>query len=440
MEKLFKQLTQAILADLKTGEHLGLSFGGESSTFARISQAKIRQIGHVDEAELGFNFIAGDRRSTGSITLAGDLQEDIVRSLREVKRLRVEAAQLPEDPYLVIPDSTETSSHDAHGTLPAAESLPDLLLPPMGQVDLTGIWSSGRIMQGSATSAGGYHWFGSDTFSLDYSLITPAEKMVKATFAGTDWNQQQYENYLADSIKKLELMSRTPKKIAPGNYRTFIASAGVADILSMFSWGGVSEAAIRQSESSLGKMRNEGLRLSPLFNLTEDFSGGLVPRFNGNGEVAPEQIELIKAGKLANTLISSRTAKEYSLSSNYATEGEALRAPVMGIGDLAESDVLAALGTGVYLSNLHYLNWSDMIGGRITGMTRYACFWVEEGAIVAPIENMRFDDSIYNFLGENLAAVTDTALLNPDVGTYDGRELSATLCPGILLKSFALTL
>ena len=31
--------------------------------------------------------------------------------------------------------------------------------------------------------------------------------------------------------------------------------------------------------------------------------------------------------------------------------------------------------------NLHYLNWSDNIGGRITGMTRYACFWVENGEI-----------------------------------------------------------
>ena len=49
------------------------------------------------------------------------------------------------------------------------------------------------------------------------------------------------------------------------------------------------------------------------------------------------------------------------------------------------------IDTGLYLGNLHYLNWSDNIGGRITGMTRYACFWVEDGEIVAPIENMRFE-------------------------------------------------
>jgi hypothetical protein len=53
---------------------------------------------------------------------------------------------------------------------------------------------------------------------------------------------------------------------------------------------------------------------------------------------------------------------------------------------------------------------------------------------------MRFDDSIYSFLGENLEAVTEKLHINPDVGTYDGREVSAIVCPGILLKSFSLTL
>ena len=98
------------------------------------------------------------------------------------------------------------------------------------------------------------------------------------------------------------------------------------------------------------------------------------------------------------------------------------------------------IDTGIYLSNLHYLNWSDRPGGRITGMTRYACFWIENGEVIAPIENMRFDDSIYNFFGENLEAVTDKAHLHPAVQTYDGRELGGVSCPGILLKSFELTL
>ena len=112
----------------------------------------------------------------------------------------------------------------------------------------------------------------------------------------------------------------------------------------------------------------------------------------------------------------------------------------MSGGELNEKDVLQSIGTGIYLGNLHYLNWSDNIGGRVTGMTRYACFWVENGEIVAPINTMRFDDSLYNFFGENLESVSKDVLFNPDTGTYNNRSLGGTYCPGILLSGFSLTL
>lgn len=440
MKQLFDVICKAIFPELGGDEHLGLSLNGETSTFVRINGAKIRQAGNVDEVDLGFNLINGSKRTTGSISLSGDETEDVSRAKAELTRLRGEVVQLPDDPYLVIPDSKETSISKQSGDLPSPEDIAVNLLPPMGDIDLTGIWASGRVFRGSANSAGGYHWFASDSFSLDCSLITPEERMVKATFAGTAWDQNAYEAFLKDSVEKLEVMKLAPKKIEPGNYRTFIASAGVADVLGMFSWGGISEASIRQGESSLGKMRNEGSKLSPHFTLTEDFSAGTTPRFNSNGEVAPVTTVLIDSGALKETLVNTRTAKEYGVETNFADEEEGLRAPVMSAGQLSEANVLEQLGTGVYLSNLHYLNWSDRIGGRITGMTRYACFWVEDGKIVAPIENMRFDDSIYNFLGDNLEAVTDKVLINPDVATYEGRELSSVVCPGILLNSFALTL
>ena len=36
-------------------------------------------------------------------------------------------------------------------------------------------------------------------------------------------------------------------------------------------------------------------------------------------------------------------------------------------------------------------------------MTRFATFWVEDGVIQSPLEVMRFDETIYRMLGENLA-------------------------------------
>jgi predicted Zn-dependent protease len=73
-------------------------------------------------------------------------------------------------------------------------------------------------------------------------------------------------------------------------------------------------------------------------------------------------------------------------------------------------------------------------------MTRYACFWVEGGEIVAPIQDLRFDDSLYAFLGENLEAVTDFQSFVADVDTYGGRALGGCLVHGMMIRDFTFTL
>jgi len=440
MNTYFSYLNNHIFSLLKSDETLITNISGENSQFIRFNNSKVRQTGLIDDMSYSIILIWNNRKTSISMTLTGieNTDKDIISFYLE--KLRDDIQFIPEDPFIVMPTLSESSKETYSGNLLNNEVAVDHLQPVMEGVDLTGIWSSGKIFSGNANSLGLEHWFGTETFSLDYSLITPSKKMVKACYAGTKWNQDEYEIFIEDSKKKLELMYKEPVKIDPGNYRTYIAPDGVSDLLSMLSWGGVSEASIQQGDSSLIKLKKLEEKLSPCFSLSEDFSNGMVPRFNGMGEVAPENLPLIVAGSLKNTLVSSRTGKEYNVPTNFATSDEGMRAPIMSAGQLNEKEVLSNIEKGVYLSNLHYLNWSDRIGGRITGMTRYACFWVENGEIIAPIDNMRFDDTIYNIFGGNLEQSTDKLHLVPNVGTYDGRSLGGTYCPGIMLSSFSLTL
>ena len=440
MEILFNQITEKLLDHLHNSEKMKLSINGENSQFIRFSKSKVRQSGLVDDASLSISLIKDEKTCNSSFTLTGNIDEDTKIAFNELERMRAEVVSLPDDPFVVVPENTGSSREDRSGDLLNPEDAVSALSPAMRSVDLAGIWASGQIITGNANSAGQKHWFSTDTFSLDYSLITPDERMVKGIYAGNHWNQEEYEKIMSDSISKLRMMGKPGKKIEPGKYRTYIAPAGVADIVGMFSWGGIGEASIQQGDSSLCRMRQNNVKMSPCFSLSEDFTSGMVPRFNYNGELAPEKLDLILSGNMLNTLISTRTAKEYDLKSNYASEGESMRSPVLATGDLNENEVIQTLDKGIYLSNLHYLNWSHRPGGRITGMTRYACFWIENGEVVAPIENMRFDDSIYNFFGNNLESIVDRAHFHPSVQTYEGRELGGVTCPGILLKSFELTL
>ncbi|MEL7475351.1 MAG: metallopeptidase TldD-related protein, partial [Cyanobacteria bacterium J06555_12] len=201
----------------------------------------------------------------------------------------------------------------------------------------------------------------------------------------------------------------------------------------------VSEASMRQGSSALAKLR-DGKSLSSKFTLVEDFRQGTVPRFNQLGEVTAEEVPIVVDGELKNTLVSTRTAKEYGVKGNAAGAGEGMRAPRVAVGFLDRDDVLETIDRGLYLSNLHYLNWSDRTGGRVTGMTRYACFWVENGEIQAPIQDLRFDDSLYSFWGKNLVDLTTVAEFVPEVGTYERRSLGGSMVPGMVVNDFTFTL
>ena len=440
MSMYFTKLNDFLFSVLDKQEILITNIIGENSQFIRFNNSKVRQTGLVDDMNFSMTLLCNNRKCSVSMTLSGIENNDQLLLQSYLNKLRDDIKNIPEDPYLVYPVNSQSSKEIYKGDLLDFETAADSLVPIMRGVDLTGIWASGKIFSGNANSLGLEHWFETDTFSLDYSLITHDKKMVKACYANTKWNQNEYEKYIIDSKNKLELMNKKPVNIKPGAYRTYIAPSGVSDLIEMFSWGGISESSIQQGDSSLIKLKQLEKKLSPCFTLTEDFSNGTVPRFNGMGEVAPEKLSLIVSGALKNTLVSSRTEKEYNVKSNFASSSESLRSPVMSAGNLDDKDILSTIETGVYLSNLHYLNWSDKIGGRVTGMTRYACFWVENGEIVAPIENMRFDDTIYNIFGRNLEGTTDKLHLIPDIGTYENRSLGGVYCPGIMLKEFSLTL
>jgi len=440
LEQTFRQLAQRVFDLAQSDEAMSLSFMAEQSQFTRFNQAKVRQTGSVHDGELTLTLMAGDRTTFYELPMTGNLDADWVTVKSALDGLRADIQHLPDDPYQV-PPSGNAMSHDVHhGELLAPDEIIEAILPVVSGLDFAGLYAGGVSIRAYADSIGQRHWFCTDSFTLDYSLFTEDGKAVKGTFAGDRWDQSAYTAKLNESKRQLQQLSISAKSIPKGRYRTYLAPAALAELVSMFSWGAVSEAALQRGGSALGLLRSEEKLLSNQFNLTENFEHGLVPRFNNLGEVAPTRLPLIENGKLVNTLISSRTAKEYGKTANGASQWEGLRSPDVQPGTLRRDEILNALDTGLYLSNLHYLNWSDRPNGRITGMTRYACFWVENGSIVAPIENLRFDESLYQFFGENLIALTDIQEFVPEVGSYGNRELGGMWLPGALVEGFTYTL
>ena len=141
--------------------------------------------------------------------------------------------------------------------------------------------------------------------------------------------------------------------------------------------------------------------------------------------MSPNSIPLIQNGTLKNTLVSSRSAKEYGVESNFAESGEYLRSPRMEAGNLNQENVTKEIDRGLYLSNIHYLNWSDNAGGRITGLTRYACFWVENGEIQYPISELTIAGNLLDMLKSIIPA-------------NDAREYVSRVVPSLLIDGMTI--
>lgn len=440
LEAAFSHAIDWLQGQRQATEQFSMSLIAESSQFWRFNQAKVRQAGQITDAKLKLTWMLDRRSSYYEFPLSGDWEYDRVLLSQALTRLRLDLPQLPENPYLAVPGGDRTSRESYGGRLLEPEVLGDAILGVVGDLDFVGIYASGWAVRAYADSIGQSHWFLNDSFSLDYSLFSPNGQAVKGIYAGECWNQQLYEQTIQESRLQLQRLDRSPYKIKPGQYRTYLAPSAIPELVNMMSWGGVSEADLQQSGSWMLAMRNDRRKLSSQLTLVENFARGTVPRFNDLGEIAPEELVVVGQGTLENSLISSRTAKKYGLIANGSSQEERLRAPEIKPGRLPTSEVFSALDTGIYVSNLHYLNWSDRPQGRVTGMTRYACFWVEDGEIVAPIEHLRFDDSFYRFWGDNLIALTDTQTCIPNIDTYGHRHMGALWTPGMLIEDFTYTL
>lgn len=437
--ELLKFVSEALFQDLHPDETLSMHFRGEETEYLRWNQSRVRQNTSVLQRELSFEFHKNGRRLVKSFSAQGVVEWDLITAREMLDEARLEVDVLPVDPFLVPFSNHGISLAEFKGHLLSHEELIQAIALPTAEFDMAGLYAGGTIVTGNRNSKGQDHWFANESFFIDYSLYR-GEDAAKSCYADFRWNQKAFTDTLRLAAKQLEIMNRPRKKLEPGKYKVYLAPAAVSELTTMFSWGALSYKAYKNGGSAFKKLQDKEKSLSSLFSVSENFHLGLTPRFNSLGELAPEVMELIDQGVLQQLLISSRSAKEYKVPSNYAEISESPRALEILPGALAKENILKELGTGLYLSNLHYINWSDLQNARITGMTRFACLWVENGEIVAPIDDMRFDVSFYDILGSGLLAVTDFQEVDPAIDTYSRRALGGKKIPGMLIKDFELVL
>ena len=440
MQDYFHALADTITAHLQGQEVYTCTFRGEDSDFVRFNRSAVRQAGTVRQRALSLDLIEGQRHAAGNVALSGDLHQDGEVATRLLAGLREQLPFLPEDPHLLYATEVQSSLAAGRNELPERAEAVDAVLRAGRGRDLVGLYAAGGIYVGFANSFGQRNWFASYNFNCDWSFYRQGDKAVKTAYAGLRWEDGAFERQVDEAAAQLDVLDRPPRTIPPGNYRVYLAPAAVADILDMLAWGGFGLKAHRTKKSTLLKMAESNQRLHPEVTLRENTREGVAPNFDAAGFIKPDEVTLIDAGGLADCLVSPRSAREYGVPTNGAGGGEAPESVDMAAGKVPAQQILTQLDTGVYVNNVWYLNYSDRVSARITGMTRFATFWVENGAIQAPLNVMRFDESIYRMFGDNLLGLTDERAFFLDGSTYRRRSTGSSRVPGALVRDFAFTL
>ncbi|MFZ6864675.1 TldD/PmbA family protein [Undibacterium sp. Ji67W] len=440
MQAYFQQLTHALQQQITSSERFTCWLSAEETDFVRFNRSAIRQPGHVVQIVLRLQLLQGQTHVSSSLNLSGEMEQDSASVSDTLNMLREQIGDLPADPHLLIASDINNSSHIQSSSLPDAEHMVADILEVSAGLDMVGILTTGTQYRGFANSYGQHNWFESRNVNFDWSLFHAGDKAVKSNYAGFSWDKNQFQQKFEEAKQKLALLELPAISIPPGSYRAYLTPTALNELLMMLNWDGLSEKSLRTHQSCLRRLQAGEVRLHPDVYLSEDSLAGLEPVFQAQGFIKPDQIKLIDAGKLVGSMISPRSAKEYGAQSNGADESESAKSLRMQAGDLAMKNVLKQLGTGIYISNLWYLNFSDRANCRITGMTRFASFWVENGEIKAPLNVMRFDESLFRMLGDDLLALTQETETIMDDRSYGERHTGGAILPGALLKAMRFVL
>ncbi|MEN6356033.1 MAG: TldD/PmbA family protein [Armatimonadota bacterium] len=221
--------------------------------------------------------------------------------------------------------------------------------------------------------------------------------------------------------------SRNPVDVPPGDYECIMLPYAVCDMLYDFRYAGMGAMSYQEGHSFMcGKMGQK--IVSDKISIWDD---GRDPRtiaapFDSEG-VAKQHVDIIRNGVASGVLYGSYTAHREGKKSTGHSGGINL---IMGPGDATIPEMIASTKRGIMMTRFHYANITHLMTAAVSGMTRDGTFLIEDGKIVAPVKNLRFNQSIVEALakvemvGKDL--ILDDGILAPAIKTGKFTFLSGT--------------
>lgn len=276
-----------------------------------------------------------------------------------------------------------------------------------GDLAAAGFLTASASASAIANSAGMFGYYRST--AVDYQLTVRTADGTGSGWAGAahrDWSAVDTSDMHTRAVERA-LGSRSPQSLDPGDYPVVFTAQAVSELVGLLSR---SLSARLADEGRSAFSAEDGTKvgqklLDERFTLISDPVGLGASPYDGSG--MPLQPEIwFENGILRQLSYDRFWAEQHGVRPTGGAEslrmsgGSASLARFVREGSLRMSggtasldDLVRGLDKGLLVTRLWYIRSIDPRTILYTGLTRDGVFWVENGEVVRPVNNFRWNDS-----------------------------------------------
>src|SRR6185369_5337396 len=390
-----KTLMQKALSYSKADE-CEVNLTGNDSGNIRYARNSVSTSGRISQNSLVVSSAYGKKSGVATINEFDDA------SLEKVVRRSEELAQLaPENPEYVSILGPQTYA-DAINFIPATAAItPKLRADAVAQsLQITkenkavgaGFWEDTNGFSAMMNSKGLFAYNASTNVNFSITVRTEDGK-------GSGWATRGYNDVTKMDTAKVTkistdkaVKSATAKAIEPGKYTVILEPAAVAVLLERI-FGGLDARQADEGRSFLsmpgGKTRLGEKLVDERVNIYSDPLNPELPTSTWTGDGRPqEKISWIEKGIVKNLSYSRYWAEKKGVKAIPGPDSA-----IMEGGTKTLEELIAGTKKGILVTRLYYIRDVDPQSLLLTGLTRDGTFYIENGKILYPVKNFRFNES-----------------------------------------------
>jgi PmbA protein len=430
------------------GDEAEVVVHSEHSGLARAASSEVHQPTLIDNTEVTMRIVRDGRVGVAATNRTGD--EHLRALARRAHEIADSAPPDPHFPGLATPSEVPSvAGYDEETDALAPADLARLASSAIGAVGDLGYYgyvTAGTTEIAIATTAGIRV---SQRLTDSQVLALAAADDASGYAERSSWAIRHLDPAAAGE-EAAEKASRTRGAVetAPAPYRAVLEPYALAELLQTFAFDAFNGLAFVEKRSFFSDRIGERV-FDERITISDDAidPAGLPKSFDFEG-VPKRALCLVRNGVAENVVWDRATAARagdgqvttgHAPPSAWRSYGPIPFALEVAAGQAESTEELAeAVGDGIYVTRLHYLNTVEPRSGIITGMTRDGTFRIRDGKIAEPLVNLRFTVAVPEMLADVPALTRDRRPVGQS-DYYDERYPTAALVPAIATGRFNIT-